>query len=180
MVPGQQFDISSAEDGVPFDLDGDGKLEHVAWPVDTKDIGFLFLDSGQDNNGRNLFGNKSSQPENTSADEADGFKALSQWDDPMYDHGKIVGPKDGLITSNDGVWNLLRFWFDLNRDGVIQQEEKKTLQELGIRALELKAVKSQRRDGNENKLCLMARFWKEGDPRPYFMVDYWAKVVPLN
>ena len=94
---------------------------------------------------------------------------------------KVVGPKDGVITANDGLWaNMLRVWFDLNRNGVLDKGELKTLDGLNIEMLELSYIVSDRKDGNGRRSPLIARFWKKGDQQPYFITDYIAAVKAIK
>lgn len=181
MNHGAGFELSTAHDGIPFDLNEDGKLERISSPLDAADVGFLYLKNDYSHDGKNLFGNKSSQ-KRVPGIEPNGFRALAQWDDPELsaDRKQIVGPPDGKITKADGVWkNLLRVWFDLNRDGQINTGELKTLDELGIVQLDLDYVENERRDGNGNKLRMLGKFWKAGDNQPYFMTDYGAASEPI-
>lgn len=177
MSGGQKFDISTAENGIQFDLNLDGKLERIASPLEADVVGFLYLENNLDHNGRNLFGNRSPQPK-VEGQEANGFLALRNWDDPQVEkdaNGKwaIVGPPDGKITPRDGVWkNLLRVWFDLNRNGLKDAGELKTLDELNIVALETNYQVGNRKDNNGNVIKMIGKFWKANDPKPYFMVDY--------
>ena len=55
------FPLTTREDGVLFDLDGDGKLEQVAWTRANAGIAFLAIDkneNGMIDNGTELVGNR--------------------------------------------------------------------------------------------------------------------------
>ena len=88
--------------------------------------------------------------------------------------------KDGVINRKDGIWPSLRVWFDLNRNGLVEAGEKRTLDELGIETLELSYTTSKRQDGKGNRFPFVARYFKKGDLQPYFMTDYIAVVKKLS
>lgn len=74
------LNFSSAEEGVPFDLTGNGVPRRYAWPVSAGD-GWLALDrngNGLIDNGRELFGDRTILADGTSA--ANGFTALAELD----------------------------------------------------------------------------------------------------
>jgi hypothetical protein len=190
MIPGQRFDIENldAGEGRPFDVNGDGKKSLMAFPKDVANVGFLYIktaefiteeDGTKTPNlrltGQNLFGNADGYE--------NGFKKLARYDDPQVDLAlnRVVGPPNGVINAQDGVWkNLLRVWFDLNRNGEAEDSELKTLDELNIEALDLTYTVSERKDGKGNRLPLVGRFWKRGETQPYFMVDYIAAVKKIE
>ena len=180
LIPGQRFDISTAEDGVPFDLVGDGKKSPMAWPVDVENVGFLYYDEPvYGHTGKNLFGNINGRE--------NGFKQLgAMCDDSQVNKvnspdSRIIGPPDGFINKEDhGCWKHLGVWRDLNRNGLKDPGELKTLDELGIETLEFTYTANQRQEGDGNQIQRVARYFKKGDSQPYFMADYIAKVVEIK
>jgi len=184
MVHGQKFNISSAENGVWFDLNADGKKHKTAWPVDVANVGFLYirtaanitvhnLDTGETttkanpelNTGYSLFGNYGGYK--------NGFEKLK-----TFDKEKYTGVADGKLDAADSIWtpDSLLVWFDLNRNGIVEDSELKSLDSLGIERLDLDYKTTNRVDGDGNQLQLIGKFWKKDDPKPFFMVDYVASV----
>ena len=122
-LDGDGVELLSLEDGVVFDIDGDGALEQTGW-VESDD-GFLVLDENNDgviNDGSEMFGD----------DTQTGFEELATHD--------VNG--DGVINSDDDVWNDLQIWQDLNQDGVSQDNELYGLSEAGITSISLDTEES--------------------------------------
>lgn len=114
---------------VYFDLDSNGFAERTAW-IDAND-GLLVLDrdgDGKITNGQELFGDQTLLSNGTRA--TSGFEALREFDDN----------KDGKIDASDIVYLKLKVWQDLNRDGVSQAEEMKSLAYVGIKAINLNST----------------------------------------
>ena len=114
---------------VYFDLDSNGFVERTAW-IDAND-GLLVLDrdgDGKITNGQELFGDQTLLSNGTRA--TSGFEALREFDDN----------KDGKIDASDIVYLKLKVWQDLNRDGVSQAEEMKSLADVGIKAINLNST----------------------------------------
>ena len=114
---------------VYFDLDSNGFAERTAW-IDAND-GLLVLDrdgDGKITNGQELFGDQTLLSNGTRA--TSGFEALREFDDN----------KDGKIDASDIIYLKLKVWQDLNRDGVSQAEEMKSLADVGIKAINLNST----------------------------------------
>lgn len=114
-LDGDGIDLKPVEDGVLFDLTGDGR--EVKCGFVTGDDALLFLDDNGDGvctSGLELFGNQQGN--------ANGFAKLAEHDENA----------DGEINSNDNVYNDLRVWNDANNDGVCSKNEVRSLQEVGV------------------------------------------------
>jgi hypothetical protein len=143
-VTGQGFFLTSAEDGVSFDISGSGTPVRLSWTASTAQNAFLALPGvdGLVHNGKQLFGNATPQPP---SGHPNGFAALAVYDDP-----KNGGNGDGVIDSRDSVFASLRLWIDANHDGISQPEELHTLPSLGVNSISLNYRPAERRDENGN------------------------------
>lgn len=151
------INLTSAEDGVYFDMKGDGS------PVQTAFIqgnnAFLCLD--QNGNGvvddiNELFGDKGGH--------ANGFENLRQYDD----NG------DGIIDENDAIYSELRLWRDLNGDGINQADESMTLAEAGVKSINLGYNKDYEMDKNGNVIGEKSSFTRT-DGTEGLVADVWLK-----
>jgi len=137
---GEGIRLTSASDGVDFDMRGDGHPLHMAWTTAGSRTAFLALpgNNGIVNNGTQLFGNFTAQPVSLTPN---GFAALAVYD--QQDHG---GNGDGIVDQNDLIFTSLRLWIDANHDGICQPEELHTLPELGVFSISLKYDALGKRD----------------------------------
>lgn len=116
------YRLTSAADGVFFDINGDGRLEQVGWTPADAQIAFLAVDrdgDGQITSGRELFGNF------TLPGAKNGFDAL----------GKMVvetngGVKRGSISSDDPLFERLLLWTDSNHNGISDPGELRRASEV--------------------------------------------------
>lgn len=143
---GEGFHLTPAENGVTFDIAGDGHPILLAWTAANSRNAFLALDrnhNGQIDNGKELFGNFTFQPESSNPN---GFLALA-----VFDKLANGGNGDGIIDKQDAVFSSLRLWIDENHDGISQSNELHTLPELGVSSLALTYRESRRTDefGNQ-------------------------------
>ena len=154
-VAGNGFNLTDAVGGVRFDLDNDGVREQLAWTAANSDDVWLALDrndNGTINNGRELFGNHTPQPEPPQGEGRNGFLALA-----VYDKPSNGGNNDGQIDSRDTVFSQLRLWRDTNHNGISEASELLNLSTSPIRIIEFDYHESRRTDEHGNRFRYRAK-----------------------
>lgn len=133
--------------GTMFDGNNNGIKNATSWI--SSDDGILVLDingNNQIDNGSELFGDATLLNNGNIA--LNGFEALSELD----------SNKDGKITAEDEQFNQLKVWRDLNSDGLTQNDELFSLEELNITSLNLDTKDVNQNIGNGNTLTLQSTF----------------------
>ena len=157
----------SVDNGVRFDMKSSGSLLKTAW-VNAND-GLLARDINGDgliNNGSELFGDKTKQPNGKSA--RDGFAALASLD----------SNRDGVINVKDASWKDLKIWIDRNSDGHTDPGELLSLDSFGIVSLKLGA-KSSTATENGNKIGLVSSFTNV-DGSSGELADVWFRTKSVD
>jgi len=152
-LDGDGIDLRSAEEGVQFDLTGDGKAEQTAFVQG--DDALLFVDrngNGIADTGTELFGDQEG--------DAHGFAKLRRFD----------GNGDHVIDESDALYQRLRLWQDRNGDGVNQLDETLTLEEAGVLSLGLDFLETDEEDGKGNAVRQVSSFLRHDGARG-LMVD---------
>lgn len=148
-VAGNGFDLTNVADGVMFNITGFGR-EPLGWTRADSDDAFLALDlnaNGLIDNGAELFGNFTYQPEPAPGAERNGFAALA-----VFDYNA-----DGKIDSRDSVYSELRLWQDRNHNGVSEPDELHPIDTLGVKTLFLNYRRSKRVDKHGNEFRYRAK-----------------------
>ena len=127
-----------------FDLNSDGIRERLSWTSANSDDVWLALDrneNGTIDNGRELFGNYTPQPEPPRGESRNGFLALAVYDKPANG-----GNSDEQIDVRDAVFAKLKLWQDHNHNGISESSELTSLPNSQIRIIELNYHESRRLD----------------------------------
>ncbi len=152
---GDGIELRGVEDGVDFDLHGNGKAVRTGFIQG--DDAFLFLDENGNrvaDSGKELFGNQEGH--------ANGFSKLATHD--------MNG--DQVIDAQDSVYERLRLWQDLNGDGVNQLEEVLTLREAGVESIDIDYLAVSGEDGKGNHIGQYGGFARADGSRG-FAADAW-------
>ncbi|MFZ5952240.1 MAG: hypothetical protein ACOYXC_16170 [Candidatus Rifleibacteriota bacterium] len=142
-IAGDGIDLTRAGEGAIFDIDADGKLDQTAWV--RGDDALLVLDrneNGKIDDGSELFGDQNGA--------ANGFIELAKHDNN----------KDGRIDRLDPVFKALKLYQDINGNGKVESQELFSLQQLGIKALNLNFFQTNQKI-NGNSLILNGSFERE-------------------
>lgn len=148
-IAGNGFNLTNSARGVDFNLNNKGGSEKVAWTSSNSDDAWLVLDrngNGIIENGAELFGDLSPQPEPSGGIKKNGFRALVEFDQAVNG-----GNADRKIDSRDSVFTLLRLWQDKDHDGISEAGELYPLPALNVAVFELDYKESKKTDSNGNQ-----------------------------
>jgi hypothetical protein len=156
---GDGYRLTSVDEGVRFDLDGDGLAEQLAWTEPGSDDAFLAVDrngNGRIDDGRELFGDHTpAYADQSEPPVANGFEALKFAEGPSYGGGRA----DGTIDAADAIFPRLVLWRDLNHNGISEPEELQAAARAGLVAMGTHYKVSRRHDKHGNEYRLRGQSW---------------------
>jgi hypothetical protein len=153
-ISGNGFNLTGLNNPVSFDIGGEGHPWSITWTAPNSDDAFLALDrngNGRIDNGTELFGNYTSQPEPLPHNR-NGFIVLAEYDKPLNG-----GNNDDKITNSDAIFSSLRLWQDVNHDAISEASELKSLQSLGVYEIDVDYRESKRTDQYGNRFRYRAK-----------------------
>lgn len=146
---GRGYKLTSASDGVSFNIRDDGVARQIGWTAPDSEVAFLVRDRNGDGSidtGAELFGNAT--PLASGRRAANGFVALAELD----------GNGDAVLDQEDAVWPSLWLWVDRNHNGISSPEELQAVQGSNIRWIGVAFEVVNRRDPWGNTFRFMSRF----------------------
>lgn len=173
-INGDGFALTDAAHGVSFDLEAKGVLQQYAWTTPESDDAFLVLDrngNGTIDDGKELFGNATTQAAAPEGEQHNGFLALALLDSPGSG-----GNGDGKISKLDSVFESLRLWQDQNHNGVSESHELHGLKELGLKSIGVDYKTSKKVDEHGNRFRYRAKVKDANDAQ----LGRWAWDVVLK
>lgn len=173
-INGDGFSLTDAASGVSFDLEANGVPQQYAWTNPEADDAFLVLDrngNGFIDDGKELFGNVTSQHAAPEGEQHNGFIALAYFDSPGSG-----GNGDGKINKLDSVFDSLKLWQDANHNGVSESNELHSLKDLDLKSIGMDYKTSKKVDEYGNRFRYRAKVKDSNDAQ----LGRWAWDVILK
>lgn len=131
-VRGDGFSLTTVQEGVRVDVDGDGQPEQVAWTSAGSDDAFVCIDNNKDGVIQvpsELLGGTTGPPV--------GFAYLAAMDGISSRRPEAVRDRhpDGVIDKSDAIYGELILWTDSNHNGRSEEDELESLEHAGIQQI---------------------------------------------
>lgn len=167
----RQYHLTSAANGVSFDISADGHPVRMGWTRASSPVGFVTLDrnnNGVIDDGSELFGTATLLRDGRRA--SNGFVALADIDDNM----------DGKVNEADSRFSRLRLWVDANHNGISESAELVALPDVGVRAIFTQYAERRYEDRFGNKYAYegLARVTKSGHVVERRVYDVYFSTMP--
>jgi hypothetical protein len=154
------FRLTAPEDGVAFDIDGDGTTDRVAWTEAGAEVAFLALDTdgdGRITSGRELFGS------HMVPGVTNGCNAL------LRAFEASGAPRSASVHAGHELYRRLLLWVDRNHDGRSQRDELRPASDT-VTAIGLGFTKMRGWDAHGNRVRWDGWLEREQRIRPYYEV----------
>lgn len=159
--------LTGKDGGVAFDLNADGIKEQLSWTTVGADDAWLCLDrngNGTIDDGQELFGNYTLQPDPPMDSDPNGFLALAVFDLPANG-----GNGNGVIDGGDSIYRDLLLWRDSNHNGASERDELRMLSSYGIKEISLDYKLSRKTDQYGNHFRYRSKITVQNSD-----IDKWA------
>jgi len=170
-VDGNGVKLTSPEQGVIFDIDGDGQAEQIGWTHKNSHDVWLAVDrngNGRIDDGTELFGNNT--PVRVGQTTDNGFEALNF----LQSESRGVAGLDQTIARTDDAWERLLLWRDANHNGISEPDELTRVVDSPLAGIDLRyEVISRVQKANEIRERSTV-LW-DGATRP--IVDVWLTIL---
>jgi hypothetical protein len=159
-LAGNGIALTSARDGVDFDIDGTGRRIRVGWTTAGSDDAFLALDinrNGSIDSATELVSTRARLPDGkvvTSANEV--LRVLQGLGPPVP--GTRLPPGSATFDPDDAAFASVLVWVDDNHDGRSRASELRTLGAAHIRSIAGGFRRSRDIDANGNQTILNGTF----------------------
>lgn len=166
------YHLTSVDDGVSFDLNGDGIPDRVAWTRPDSDDAFLAIDrnnNGRIDDGSELFGNHTPvYADRTDVTSSNGFEALKFAEGPTWG----ASYAEGRISSRDAIFSRLLLWRDANHNGISEPDELTPVAGAGVQWIGTQYSTKKRVDRFGNEFRQKGEIgWTDGATEPVY--DIW-------
>jgi hypothetical protein len=161
------YGLTSAMNGVAFDIDANGFVEQVSWTNGDADLAFLCMDrngNGRIDNGSELFGDHTILANGASATH--GFEALDELD----------VNRDGFLDLDDPAWSALMLWFDRDHNGRSSANELVALSDTEVMAVGTDYKWSGKRDSHGNLFRYKGEIILTNGARKFY--DVFLQIAP--